>query len=485
MALVLAAALAVVLVTRGPAAVEDTAAALVPPDALVYAHVATNRTQDTRLTELAARFATVREQLPRLGMAFTPSAGDLSFERDLRSWVGDDMGVAMLAGGPMLVASVRDEDAAKSVLKRLGATPAGSYKGTSLVSLPPSATAAFTKDHLVVGPVADVRGAIDRAAGNGTPSLAESRVFRRADEQRDGAASIDLFASAAGLRRLLGDGIAARLVAGPRLEGVTAAVGAEEDGVRVTGRVMRAPGAAPKTAFEPTLAARAPKDAAGFLALPGLDAVAGLLGRAGGAAQLEALRNSLPQAAGVELDDLLEPLSREATMTVTADDAGPVFTLTARTSDSARTREALARLQGPVGAQLAGGSPFTQRTAHGTDAFTLPVTDSLEASYAVSKDALVASTARSGLDQLVKPKAAVTAAPALQRVMPDEGAKVEALGFLDPRALLVLAEQTGLPSSLSPALRDDLRRIRAAGAVVEEEADKPTDTTAELFLEIP
>ena len=90
-----------------------------------------------------------------------------------------------------------------------------------------------------------------------------------------------------------------------------------------------------------------------------------------------------------------------------------MFTLTARTSDDARTREALARLQGPVAGQLAGGSPFTQRTARGADAFTLPVTDALEPSYAVSKDALVASTARSGLDQLAKPKAAVTAAPAL------------------------------------------------------------------------
>ena len=39
----------------------------------------------------------------------------------------------------------------------------------------------------------------------------------------------------------------------------------------------------------------------------------------------------------------------------------------------------------------------------------------------------------------------MTAATALQRVMPDESAKVEALGFLDPRALLALAEQTGLP----------------------------------------
>ena len=446
MALVLAAALAVVLVTRGPAAVEDTAAALVPPDALVYAHVATDRTQDTRLTESAARFTTVREQLPRLGMAFTPAAGDLSFERDVQSWVGDDMGVAMLAGGPMLVASVRDEDAARAVLKRLGATSAGSYKGTALVSLPPSATAAFTKDHLVVGPVADVRGAIDRAAGNGTrrwPSRACSAApTSSATARRASTCSRPPPACAA----CSASGIAARLVAGPRLEGVTAAVGAEEDGVRVTGRVMRAPGAAAEDRL------RAHAGGAGAQGRRRLPRAArpghGRRHRwtaSGGAAQLEALRNALPQAAGVELDDLLEPLSREATMTVTADDAGPVVTLTARTSDAARTREALARLQGPVGAQLAGGSPFTQRTAHGTDAFTLPVTDSLEASYAVSKDALVASTARSGLDQLVKPKAAVTAAPALQRVMPDEGAKVEALGFLDPRALLALAERTGLP----------------------------------------
>jgi hypothetical protein len=68
--------------------------------------------------------------------------------------------------------------------------------------------------------------------------------------------------------------------------------------------------------------------------------------------------------------------------------------------------------------------------------------------------------------------------------MPEQGAEVEALGFLDPRALLALGERTGLPAPGSPAVRDDLRRIRAAGAVVEEDADKPTDTTAELFLEI-
>jgi hypothetical protein len=69
--------------------------------------------------------------------------------------------------------------------------------------------------------------------------------------------------------------------------------------------------------------------------------------------------------------------------------------------------------------------------------------------------------------------------------MPSEDAKVEALGFLDSRQLLALAERTGLRALSSPAARDDLGRIRTAGVVVEEDGERPTDTTAELFLQIP
>ena len=38
---------------------------------------------------------------------------------------------------------------------------------------------------------------------------------------------------------------------------------------------------------------------------------------------------------------------------------------------------------------------------------------------------------------------------------------------------------------LDAVLRDDLSRMGKAGAVVKEDDDEPTDTTAELFLEIP
>ncbi|HKG66342.1 MAG TPA: hypothetical protein VKB28_19895, partial [Solirubrobacteraceae bacterium] len=69
------------LATRGDAAPTDAAARLVPPDALLYAHLATSegRTQDARLLALAGRFSAVQERLPALGMALTPRAGGLDY----------------------------------------------------------------------------------------------------------------------------------------------------------------------------------------------------------------------------------------------------------------------------------------------------------------------------------------------------------------------------------------------------------------------
>ena len=485
------------LATRGDAAAPDNTARLVPPDALLYAHLSTSdsRTQDARLFALAGRFSAVRSRVPALAMALTPAAGGLDYARDVRPWLGDEVAVALLDGGnagpePLLVAAVDDRSAAERVLARLGARPAGRHAGTPLLSLPPRATAAFVGDHLVIGPAGAVSGAIDREADDsGTPSLADGRVFRRAAKSRKGAASLDLFATASGLRRLLDGqagaaGTAGRLLLSPRLEGVSAQVSAEEDGLRATARVLRVSGGPRAAAFAPTLADRVPRDAAGFLAVPGLDALAQIAQRAGGASVLAGLQDALPAAAGLELADLIAPLDGEAALTVTSGEAAPVFTLAARTHDRASTRESLARLQAPVSERL-GAGPFTQKELHGTDAFTLSVTPELEPSYAVSKDTLVASTASSGLEQLGRARSPVTGASVLKDLMPDEGQKVEALGFLDPRQLLALGERTGLKALSSPAARDDLGRIRAAGAVVKEDANQPTDTTAELFLQIP
>ena len=464
-----------------------------PAGALAYVHLSTaDRTQDAQLRSFAGRFSLVGNALPRLAASVTPAAASLDFAKDIRPWLGDDAAVALLDGGtPMLVAAVRDKGAAGGMLDKLGATPAGVYKGVALRQLEPSATAAITGEHLVVGPAAEVRAAIDRDAGTGAPSLADNRVFRRAAQSRTGAATLDVFATSLGLRRALDGrgglaGAAGRLLASPTLDGVDAQFTAEESGVRVNARVLRAPGGKRPAGYTPTLADRAPANAAAFLSLPGLDAAARAVTAFGGGATLDAIANALPMAAGVELDDLIAPLDGEAQITVTGGDAAPVFTVAARTRDEAATREGLARLQGPIGDRLAGGAPFTQIDQRGgTPAFSLNVTPELQPTYAIAKGAVVASTSRTGLDQLAPAKAPLTKNEVLRKVMPEGDAKVEALGFLDSRQLLALAELTGLKALSSPAARDDLGRIRSAAAVVEEDGDTPTDTTAELFLQIP
>jgi hypothetical protein len=244
-------ALGAALFARGGAGATDTTAKLMPPGALAYAHLSTaDRTQDASLRSIAGRFAVVRNALPRLAAAFTPKAAGLDFETDIRPWLGDDAAVALLEDGtPMLVASVRDRGAAERLLERIGATPAGTYDGVPLKQLQPTATAALARDHLIVGPSTEVRAAIDREAGHGTPSLADARVFRRAADAHSGTASLAVFAGTAGLRRMLDGrggiaGLAGRLLASPTLEGVDAQFTAEETGVRVDARVLRGPGAA-------------------------------------------------------------------------------------------------------------------------------------------------------------------------------------------------------------------------------------------------
>ena len=53
----------------------------------------------------------------------------------------------------------------------------------------------------------------------------------------------------------------------------------------------------------------------------------------------------------------------------------------------------------------------------------------------------------------------MTGAPVPEGLVPEGGAEVEALGFLDPRQLLALGERTGLRALMSPATRDDLGRM--------------------------
>ena len=423
---------------------EPGAAGLAPPDAALWIRISTG---DERVWELVRRFPSLHERL-------------LDPRRE--SWLGDELGLALPAAGtdPVLIAAVADRGGAEQFRRRL-----------------PQGTASRLVDgFLVIGPEAAVA-----RAGDG-PSLADTRGYdRAADLER---APVELYAPAAGVRRLIGVAPAVvRAVGGfadaPHFEGLAARLRPQTGGVRVSARVLRASGAPPPQEFAPALTGRAPATAAAFLDLPGADALVALLERGGVAETVNAVRAAAPELAGVDLDrDVLGPLGAEAAVTLTARGATPVFTLTARTDDPALTREALARLQEPLAEQL--GGDF--RALEG-DAFSLPVTAQLAPSYTIDGNVVIASTATSGLAQRSLARRGLAQEPALRAVSEQAGGRIEALAFADLRQLLALGERTGLSLGPGfPALRDDLRQVRAAGAVVRREE---SDSTVELFLEIP
>jgi hypothetical protein len=457
--LLAAAALTAGLLIGGDDAQPSRAAALAPPDAAVFVR-ARRGAESERLWEIARRFPSLAAlENDLLGPGVDP-------ERDIRPWLGDE--VALALPGPLLLAAVADRAAAERFRRRL-----------------PEATAsAFAGDFLAIGPADEVRAASERASGDG-PSLADTRVYSRAGEIE--RAPVELYAPADGIRRLLAEAPALLRAAGafadsPQFEGVAAGVVPEERGVRVRARILRAPGAAPAEEFAPALPGRVPASAAAFLDLPGADNIVALLERGGLAAPVNAVRTALPELAGIDLDrDLLGPLGAEAALTIAARGATPEITLTARSDDPALTREALARLQEPLEDRLAPGSQGFRPLD--SDAFSLTVNPRLEPSYALSGNVVVASTHSSGLAQRTLARRGLAQELVLRSVVDEGGGRIEALAFADLRQLLALGERTGLTVGPGfPATRDDLRRVRAAGAVVRREE---SDSTAELFLEIP
>ena len=438
-----------------------TAARLAPPDALLWVRVSTARDD-----EQTARLWAIARAVPSLQALQDALIGPgVDPDREIRPWLGDELALALTSPGrPLLLAAVADRPAAERFLGRRRDWPEG-------------VVSAFAGDFVALGPEAEVRAAQERAAGR-APALA-------VDDELDG--TLEAYAPAAGVRRLLEDApealrAAAAFADAPQFEALAAAATPEQGGLRISARVHRASGGPPAREFVPALAGRAPAGAAAYVALPGAQALADLLGGTGAGPVLDGLRRALPELAGLDLDrDVLAPLGTEAALTVDAAGAAPVITLTARTSDAALTREALARLQAPLAAVLGTGTGAFEARDGG--AFSLPVTAALQPSYAVTGDVVVASTAESGLEQMRVAPRGVALEPALRSVSDRAGGRVEALAFADLRQLLSLGERTGLTSGPAvPALREDLRVVRAAGAVAWREE---SDSTAEIFLEIP
>jgi len=460
-------------VLRGPSPPADRAIALVPAGALAFVHLSTDpgRDADERLFERLRGFPSLRALRERFEAMF---GGAFELERDVRPWLGDEAALALLdSGGPaanvLLLLAVRDEPKAQGLLTRAaGEVPAVEHRGIAVRRFDRVAVA-FVDGFMAVGQEASVKAAIDRTAGEG-------RALRPSGELPDDR-SLDAWVTRDGVRRVLRPqggavGAAGGLVDDPALRGVALWASATAEGIRAGARIVRAKAPADRS-FEPELLGAVPAEAAFYLGLGGLEEVGPLV--AG--------------LTGLDLSAALEPLTGEVAFSIAPGLPVPEITLTTRTRDEAATREDLGRLFGDIAERLAPGRGPGQvvsletRPVGDVEASVLQLGPDAELLSAVHEGRVVVSTAASGIERATGDGRSLLDAERFRAAIAGVPEKAEALTFLDLARLLTLGDQAGLAGSPSvTAVRDDLRRIRSVGAVAKREG---TDTTAELFFEIP
>ncbi|MDX6640219.1 MAG: hypothetical protein QOF12_1230 [Solirubrobacteraceae bacterium] len=415
---------AIVLATSGggAAAPPDEAARLVPAGTLAYVRVATDVGRDgvRRALALAGRFPAFRSL--RAGLVARLTAPGCGLGR--AGLHGREAAVAITPAGTLTLLDT------------------GSASGAAAAHACGSVTAERIGRFLAVGAPAAVNAARAVAAGR-AQSLAGLDAYRRVRTGLPGGRFADAYLSAAGLRTVLAPrgglaGMAAAVLDRPDLVALGLAAEARAPGVRLTidelGAAQRAP-----SLHAPQLADRIPAGAVAALDVADLGAAlrrfGGLLGGMSTTVQRQ-LAAALPGETAL----WLTPHGTDS----------PTLTMINGGAQAGRVPAALGA--GALHAAVLGGH-------------------------------LVVSTRPSGLDAARHSGARLRDSAAYRAVLADAPARLSALGFLDFSELLRLGEQTGLDASRAyRRVRDDLRKVRAVGAVSTGDADH---TTVQLELSIP
>jgi hypothetical protein len=231
-------------------------------------------------------------------------------------------------------------------------------------------------------------------------------------------------------------------------------------------------------------------DAALYVEIPSIGcAVRTLAARVEGAGlALGRFARAARRRGGVALADELLPLfDRRGALIAAPGEAGPTLTLIVDDVEEEAALDLLARLQPALShllrAEELGQAPtFGAVEVEGVTAATARLAPGLELSYAAWDGRLVVSTSLAGI-AAVRRADGLPGSDRFEAVLGDRPDAPAALVFLDLDQLLALGEQAGLaedPRYL--AVRDDLQKLRAAGAVLSRERDF---TTAELTFQIP
>jgi hypothetical protein len=508
-AIVLVAAfLAVVsLVEKDDASHTDHAIALVPRNALVYAHLEVRRHSSQwrnaqRVVNGSRALTTLRDRsLGALGTGRTPK----QLDAQLRPWLGDEAAFALLPHGrratSLFLLKVANLQRAKSFLAGVGQARIELYRDTQVRTYKRLA-AAFVGDFLAIGERANVRAALDARAGR---SLADEGLFR--DSRKGLVARAPLlyaYAPADGVRRLLQQqkglvGSIGDFLARPALRATAADLRFERKGVRVSLSNVQYPSLPGAASIAPSFAAQlprsVPRDAIAYYGVQGvsrlfrrLETLAG--GRTSQLARTVArFRRELRPSGVRALVRALRPLDRsEAALIVTPPEDSPVVSLIAGDTTQEEGGDVLIALQ-PLLARVVGSTrggaaaTLVPGSAAGVDTLTLRLSPDLALTYASLGDRIVVSTDPEGVRRIATAQETILGDKAFAPGMRDLLKEATSVVFLDLHRLSSLVERAGFgrtPEYLT--FGPELSRFGTVSIVTQSEK---SSETAQAFLEVP
>ncbi|MGZ4185255.1 MAG: DUF3352 domain-containing protein [Solirubrobacteraceae bacterium] len=507
---------AVLFGSSGPTPPATGAASVVPADALAYVHLSTDqgRPQVTQATALDRRlpgFYSLSSSVVDRVDAILGGGAALNYARDVRPWIGKEAALALLdttsaTADSLIVLDVRDRSRAQALLRRAGATAAGTYRGIAIEGYPTGTEFAFVKHYLVLGQDASVRAAID-VATNSAPSLAGTPAYDEAAAGEPADRVLDAYVSAAGVRRVLASatgalGALGALLSQPALTATTISVSPASGGLRVWVHGALSAGLEKLTGrpeqFAPKLPDLLPTGSMLLLDAARLDTAAprllnalGSLGIAGRVQPLLSRLGSALTAQGVHLDNVLALLHGEAAVALipSAAGAGPAPAIIARVPNQAQARQTLANLEVPLqqlfpapGSGPGQEAEWNDEQVGAITVHELGVAPGLQLGYAVFDGLAVVSTSADAIGAIARHGRPISGEAAYRTAVGEQAKRETSLVFLDFSQLLSLAEQTGFTHGARVgAIGPDLSRIHAVGLT---SAAGENDTTAELFLQI-
>jgi hypothetical protein len=473
----------------------DGAAAFVPRGALVYLNLHTDRGggEWKRTTAALGKlpvFSQLRDLLVR--QATTGTLGGLTFQRDVRPWLGDEAAFAELPEGKLLVLQPRKERAAQAALVRVSHSTER-YRGLALHDLGGGDVAIVVGGYALLGQRAAVRAALDAAATKGA-SLASDKTYEDLRGGLPQSRVVTGYVSAQWIRAHLSGpaGLLSAAAQAPSIQAAAISFGAASKRLEVALRGRTGPGRSACTGQGDgsTMLATAPARPALFLGLENAQCLVRdlmALPRSGIGKALRTLAVAA-QRSGINLGTQLLPLLKgDTALTITPGQAAPTFTLDVAGAKAAQGIGLLGRLQPVLAGLLSrdsqGEAPgFATSRVAGVNVLTAQLTPALQLSYAAFNGHLLLSNSVRGI-AAVRNGHHLDDSSDFKTVLRDRPNHPSALVFLDLEKLLALADQAGLGSNpIYSAFRDDLQKIGAAGAVLTREGN---DIDAELRLKNP